>query len=75
MGTMRVSLSSISEGNSYKKPVVINKFKENSGPETILCTEKGNLNKLKFKIIFINRYSKFNVIFYTYKMFKWFLKL
>lgn len=27
-------LCSTSEGNSYKKPIVINKFKENSGPET-----------------------------------------
>lgn len=39
-------------------------FKENLWPKTLLSTEKGKLNK-KFKIIFINIYGKFNVIFYT----------
>lgn len=45
--------------------MVNKKFKETFGPKPLLCTEKGKLNKLKFKIIFINIYEKFNVIFYT----------
>lgn len=54
---------------------MVNKtFKENLGPKLLLCTEKGKLNKLKFKIIFVNIYSKFNVIFYTNKLFRVVLK-
>lgn len=53
--------------------VVNKKFKENLGPKPLLHTERGKLNKLKFKIILINIYGKFNVIFYTNELFRWFL--
>lgn len=56
--------------------IVVNKKFENLGPKPLLHTERGKLNKLKFKIILINICGKFNVIFYTNdELFRWFLTI
>lgn len=56
--------SLVEEIPSEKTTAVNKKFQENLGPKPLLSTGKDRLSKLKFTLVFIITYYKFNLLYF-----------
>lgn len=56
--------SLVEEIPSEKTTAVTKKFQENLGPKPLLSTGKDRLSKLKFTLVFIITYYKFNLLYF-----------